>query len=207
MTSADRRRSQHYFTAAPTAASRPGTVRFEARGLSVEAATDRATFSPGRLDPGTAFLLDAAPEPPAAGRFLDLGCGWGPIAVVLALLRPEAEIVAVDVNERSRALCAENARRAGVDNVRVVDPSGVDGTFDRIWSNPPIRIGKTALHEILRSHLARLDAPDGRAVLVVGRHLGADSLQRWLGEHGHDTVRLGSKRGYRLLESGPVAGP
>jgi hypothetical protein len=66
--------------------------------------------------------------------------------------------------------------------------------------NPPIRIGKAALHDLLLGWLDRL-TPDGRAVLVVGRNLGADSLQRWLGEQGFPTDRLASKRGYRLLQA------
>ena len=172
-----------------------------ARGLRFDLATDRGTFSPGRLDPGTGFLLDAAPEPPTAGRFLDLGCGYGPIACTLAQLAPGAEVVAVDVNERARALCAANAAALGLGNVVVAAPDAVDGTFDLLWSNPPIRIGKAALHDLLRHWIGRL-APGGTAVLVVNRHLGADSLQRWLTEEGHPTERLASKKGYRLLRSG-----
>jgi 16S rRNA (guanine1207-N2)-methyltransferase len=71
--------------------------------------------------------------------------------------------------------------------------------FTEIWSNPPIRIGKQALHDLLLTWLPRL-APGGRAVLVVGRNLGADSLHRWLEEQGHPTTRIGSAKGFRVLE-------
>ena len=193
----------HYFSETPTSASRPRRVRVVARGLDLELTTDRSTFSPHRIDPGTALLLDGAPPPLATGRFLDLGCGYGPIACTLARLSPDAEIVAIDVNERSRELCAANAAALGLDNVVVTAPDDVDdGPFDLIWSNPPIRIGKQALHDVLLRWLARL-APEGQAVLVVNRHLGADSLQRWLGEQGFPAERLASKKGYRLLAVSP----
>ncbi|HAS12240.1 MAG TPA: MFS transporter [Acidimicrobiaceae bacterium] len=192
----------HYFAQAPTARRRPGHIVVDLHGDRFELATDSATFSPRRLDPGTAFLLDAAPAPPPTGTFLDLGCGYGPIVLVLARERPDARIVAVDVNERSRELCARNAESLGSTNVDVLAPDEVDPDlrFDLIWSNPPIRIGKGALHGLLLRWLERL-TPDGEAVLVMGRNLGADSMQRWLGEQGFPTERLASKRGYRLLQA------
>ncbi len=196
---------EQYFSATPTSASRPSLIRMTARGATVELTTDRGTFSPDRLDPGTAFLLGAAPPPPPTGRLLDLGCGYGPIAVTLARLAPAAEVVAVDVNERSRALTAANAERLGLTNVTVAAPHEVaEEPFDLIWSNPPIRIGKAALHDLLLHWLGRLGS-GGSAVLVVNRHLGADSLQRWLDEQGFPTERLASKKGYRLLRSAPAA--
>lgn len=192
----------HYFSERPTARHRPGTVVVDVHDDRFDLATDAATFSPRRLDPGTAFLLDAAPEPPATGTFLDLGCGYGPIALSLARRAPGARVVAVDVNERSRELCAHNAARLGCDNVEVLAPEDVDPDlrFDLLWSNPPIRIGKAALHDLLHGWLERL-VPGGRAVLVVGKNLGGDSLQRWLTDQGFPTERVGSKRGYRLLET------
>lgn len=176
----------------------------QVRGLDVDLRSDRGTFSPGRIDPGTRFLLESAPEPPPVGRFLDLGCGYGPIAITVALLAPGAEVLAVDVNERSRALTDDNARSLGLGNVVVSAPDDVaPGDIDLIWANPPIRIGKDALHDLLLEWLGRL-APTGSAVLVVNRHLGADSLQRWLTEHGFPTERLASKKGYRLLRSAKI---
>lgn len=192
----------HYFAEAPTTRRRPGHIVVDVHGDRFQLATDSATFSPRRLDPGTAFLLDAAPAAPTEGTFLDLGCGYGPIATVLARERPEARVVAVDVNERSRELCARNAADLGCTNIEVCAPEDVDPArrFDLIWSNPPIRIGKDALHDLLLGWLQRL-TPDGQAVLVMGRNLGADSMQRWLGEQGFPTERLASKRGYRLLRA------
>lgn len=164
--------------------------------------TARGVFSAARLDPGTAVLIDRAPRPPAAGTLLDLGCGYGPIACVLASRSPGAEVWAVDGNERARTLTADNAADWGLSNVHVGDPPA-DARFDAIYSNPPIRIGKQALHDLLLSWLARL-TPDGVAYLVVQRNLGADSLQRWLTDQGYPCERVVSAKGYRILAASHV---
>lgn len=162
--------------------------------------TDRGTFSPNRLDAGTELLLDRAPTPPESGRVLDLGCGYGPMALTVAQLCPAAEVVAIDVNERSRELCVANAATLGLTNIAVHAPDDATGPFDVVWSNPPIRVGKPALQQLLVRWLGQL-APGGYGVLVVNRHLGADSLQRWLEiNHGYGTERLASRQGYRLLQ-------
>ncbi|MFP5255977.1 MAG: class I SAM-dependent methyltransferase [Acidimicrobiia bacterium] len=191
----------HYFDPAPGAASRPATVRLTLPDVTLELATDRGVFSADRVDPGTKYLLLDAPAPPETGTFVDLGCGYGPIACTLARRAPGATVWAVDVNERARALCRANAEALGLANVVVAAPDEApeDLSIDRLWSNPPIRIGKAALHDLLGTWLGRL-APAGSAVLVVQKHLGADSLQRWLEGEGWRAVRLGSRSGYRLLE-------
>lgn len=162
--------------------------------------TDRGVFSAERVDPGTRILLRDGPAPRADGTLVDLGCGYGPIAVTLALRSPAARVLAVDVNERALGLCAANAAALGVE-VATMSPGEVPAglVVDEIWSNPPIRIGKAALHELLEEWLARL-APGGRAVLVVQRHLGADSLAGWLTAEGWAVERLASRKGYRLLQ-------
>lgn len=198
--------SGHYFTAQPTATSRPSTVSLVLPDLTLTLATDRGVFAADAVDAGTRLLLlEAPPLPDGPRRFLDLGCGYGPMAVTMAVRRPEATVWAVDVNERARALCAANAARAGVaDRVLVRAPDEVgDVTFDVIWSNPPIRIGKAALHRLLVDWLGRL-AAGGTAVLVVHQHLGADSLARWLRDRGWQVERLRSRAGFRLLQ---VTGP
>jgi 16S rRNA (guanine1207-N2)-methyltransferase len=169
--------------------------------LHLELATDSGVFSPARLDPGTRLLLETAPPPPAAGDLLDLGSGYGPLALALAVRAPQARIWAVDVNRRALALCAGNAASAGLANVRCVEPEapGLPATFALIWSNPPIRVGKEALHAMLAHWLGRL-AAGGAAYLVVQRNLGSDPLQRWLGTAGWDARRIAARAGYRVLE-------
>ena len=192
---------QHYFTARPAAAHRPGRVHVVLADLDFECATDAGVFSAGRLDPGTRVLLETVPPPPGRGDLLDLGTGYGPIALAMAARAPEATVWALDVNERALGLCAANAARAGLGNVRCVTPDapGLPGEFAAIWSNPPIRVGKQALHAMLSAWLGRL-APGGQAHLVVQRNLGADSLQRWLQAGGWPATRIASRGGYRVLQ-------
>jgi 16S rRNA (guanine1207-N2)-methyltransferase len=191
---------QHYFSSSPASPHRHGTVRVVLDGIYLELATDSGTFSPGRLDPGTRLLLDEAPRPSPDGDLLDLGCGYGPMTCVMALRSPWATVWGLDVNERALALTAANAGRAGLRNVRTATPGdpSVPLRFATIWSNPPIRIGKQALHGLLRMWLARL-APGGQACLVVNRNLGADSLHRWLEGEAWHVTRRAARGGYRLL--------
>jgi 16S rRNA G1207 methylase RsmC len=195
--------SGHYFDAEPAAHSEPREVDLTLPGVSLTLTTDRGVFAVDGVDPGTKLLLLEAPSPlPAQRNVLDLGCGYGAIAVAVASRAAHCTVWADDSNERARALCAANADRAGVgERVRVSAPDDVaaDVVFDVIYSNPPIRIGKPALHALLGRWLGQL-APDGDAYLVVQKHLGADSLARWLGDEGWMVKRLVSRRAYRVLE-------
>jgi 16S rRNA (guanine1207-N2)-methyltransferase len=190
----------HYFEARPAVASRPRTVRLRLGELDLELEADRGVFGSKGIDLGTMVLLREAPAP-AEGELLDLGAGYGPIAIVLARRSPGARIWAVDVNERALELTRVNAAALGASNVVAAPPGDVpaDVRFDAIYSNPPVRVGKQSLHQILLEWLPRLK-PGGTAYLVVQRNLGSDSLATWLGEQGFQVTRLKSKKGYRVLE-------
>ena len=192
--------SPQYFDPEPAVASARSRVALALPDVSFDLATDRGVFARGAVDPGSKLLLLEAPAPPATGHLLDLGCGYGPIALTLARRAPAATVWAVDVNRRALALTAENAAAAGLANVRAVEPGEVppDLAFATIWSNPPVRIGKPALQDLLRTWLGRL-TPEGWALLVVHKHLGADSLARFLATEGFPAERLRSRMGYRLL--------
>ena len=192
----------HYFTADPSAPFQRVPVHAEVWGHDLDLVSGSGVFAQGRLDIGTAVLFRAT-DPPAGGRILDLGCGYGVIGLACAVAAPTARVTAVDVNQRAVLLANENAASLGVaDRFAAMTPDRADpaATYDEIWSNPPIRIGKQALHELLLTWLPRL-APEGRAVMVVGKNLGADSLQRWLGEQGFPTDRVASAKGFRVLET------
>lgn len=192
----------HYFDTNPVGRHRRRQVDVVCGGRTLHLTTDAGVFAAEHLDPGTRELLAAAADPAPAGHLLDLGCGYGAIALSLAVRSPTATVWAVDVNARARELTAGNAVDADLPNVIVRAPEEVppDVRFTTIWSNPPIRIGKAALHDLLRSWLGRL-APAGKATLVVARNLGADTLQRWLVDAGWPTTRLASRRGFRVFES------
>lgn len=208
--------AQHYFDSDPDAASRPSTADLVLPDLHLRLHTDRGVFSPDKVDLGTRVLLESVPAPPAQGRLLDLGCGYGPISLTMASRAPGARVLGVDVNGRAVGLARRNAAEHGLDNARfaVVAPGGglaveqgegtapaaedLLGPFDAIWSNPPIRVGKNVLHPMLLTWLDRL-TPEGVAHLVVQRHLGSDSLQKWLEAQGLPTERLASRAGFRVL--------
>lgn len=193
---------EHYFTADPSVAFKRVPVRAQVWGLDLELTTGSGVFAQGRVDIGTSVLFRET-EPPGQGEILDLGCGYGLIGLAIARAVPGARVTGVDVNERAVLLANENADALGVEHrFTACTPTAVpaEATYDEIWSNPPIRIGKDALHELLLTWLPRL-RPDGRAVMVVGKHLGADSLQRWLGEQGYPTERIASAKGFRVLET------
>lgn len=202
--------TEHYFSPAPNGPRDFRELDLTLRGTPVRVRTSSGVFSGDRIDLGTRVLLDAVDDPPPTGRLADVGCGWGPIALAMAQASPEAEVWAVDVNRRAVELTAHNAASLGLAGVRALDADvaaerirAEDARFEEIWSNPPIRIGKVALHELLRTWLVRL-TPEGRALLVVQRNLGADSLHHWLeSDLAMPTTRVASSKGFRVLEVRP----
>ncbi|GAB3274951.1 methyltransferase [Sinomonas notoginsengisoli] len=193
----------HYFNADPDVPDVRRPLAVVLNGREVTLRTSAGIFSPDGVDKGTAVLLAEVPEPAPQGHLLDIGCGWGPLALTMALRSPAATVHAVDVNTRSLSLTQENAAVLGLDNVRAQLPDEVDPDvrFATIWSNPPIRIGKAALHELLLMWLPRL-AAGGEAWLVVQKNLGSDSLARWLADQlgdAFDVARAATSKGFRVL--------
>ena len=194
----------HYFSQEPSSPLKPKTIQIPVAGELVDVTTASGTFSPAQLDFGTEVLIEQMDLAPVSGNLLDLGCGWGPIALNLAKLRPNTKVWAVDVNTRSVELTQANARNLGISNINAVLPDQVpaDLRFSGIWSNPPIRIGKKELHELLLMWLPRLET-GGEAYLVVQKNLGSDSLQKWLTEelaNGYEVSRYTSIKTYRVLK-------
>ena len=198
---------EQYFSANPNSLDLRRTLHVDLRGHEVSVQVSNGVFSSSKLDLGTAVLLKHAPQPPENGRFFDIGCGWGAISLALGFESPNAQIYAVDVNERALELTDINAKNAGLNNIHtylVEDALKEDELkdIDLIWSNPPIRVGKDILHNILLTWLPRLKV-GGAAYLVVQKNLGSDSLIPWLSENlGEDfsVEKYVSSKGYRIIE-------
>ncbi|MGO1544755.1 MAG: class I SAM-dependent methyltransferase [Gulosibacter sp.] len=195
--------AEQYFAENPQAKERKRELDITLRGRDISVATANAVFSGDHLDRATRILLDEAPQAPSEGNALDLGCGWGPIALALGFDSPDLDVWAVDVNERAIELTNENAQRHGLSRVRALKAEQIpeDMQFDVIWSNPPIRIGKEALDALLAKWLPRL-VPGGEAWLVVGKNLGADSLQKRLAAslgESYEVTRDSTSGGFRIL--------
>lgn len=215
---------EQYFSSTPDSADVRRKLTVTLRDHEAQVETSNGVFSGNRLDLGTSVLLRLAPDAPQTGEFLDLGCGWGPVALTLAFESPEAHITAIDVNERALELTAANAKANGCANISLtqtdadgrplepqpaalpdgtpLSPVPADRTFDLIWSNPPIRIGKEALHTLLMAWLPRLK-PQGAAYLVVQKNLGADSLIPWLADalgENFTVAKAASSKGFRIIE-------
>lgn len=199
--------TDHYFTAEPASADERRLIRVALAGREVDLETAPGVFSPGHLDLGTHVLLRHLPPPPD-GRLLDVGCGWGPLALTAALLKPDVKVTAIDVNRRALDLLERNAARLGAAGaIEACEPADVPAKrrFDAIWSNPPIRIGKAQLHALLATWLPRL-TDGGEAHLVVQKNLGADSLTTWIAAQRDDEgqrwgriEKIGSAKGFRVL--------
>jgi 16S rRNA G1207 methylase RsmC len=198
------KKTEHYFSAQPAGEFRTTEIAVRLAHGDYTVETAGSIFSPDHIDAGTEQLLYSVPTPPETGNFLDLGCGWGPLALTLAIEAPEASIYAVDVNERALELTTRNATRLGLANITVGLPGSIEPTvnFNLIWSNPPIRVGKAELHDIMKTWLPRLNVA-GEAYLVVAKHLGADSFEKWLEsefEATHSVTREDTRKGFRIIK-------
>ena len=181
--------SEQYFAKKPGCESRP--VAFE---------TDAGVFSKGELDEGTRVLLEALP--PLHGRALDLGCGWGAVGVLLGKKYPDVSLLMADVNERAVALAAKNLARNGVKNARAVESDvyeNVDGTFDFIVTNPPIRAGKAVIYSMFDGARDRL-SPGGRLYVVIRKQQGAPSALRHMQELYASARVIAREKGFWVIE-------
>ena len=198
--------AEHYYTQNPGAAHDEKQVLFEVLDLQLKCTTDAGVFSRDGLDMGTRILLEALP--PLHGRVLDLGCGWGPVGTALGRKYPDIEIVMTDVNDRAVQLARRNLAANGVKNAAVVQGDAyenVQGCFDAIVLNPPIRAGKAVIYAMFEAAKAHL-AEDGALYIVIRKQQGAESAQKYLEGLYGSVDRLAREKGYWVLKCGVKAG-
>ena len=191
--------SEHYYTAAPASAHDERRRKVRVLGVTMDFITDAGVFSRDGLDAGTRVLLEALP--PLSGRVRDLGCGWGALGGVLAKKWADVRFVLTDVNERAAALAERNLRMNGLTNFEVVCGDGfaaVEGLFDWIVTNPPIRAGKQVIYALFAQAKDFL-APGGTLALVIRTQQGAKSAERYLQGIYESVETLDVSGGYRVL--------
>jgi 16S rRNA (guanine1207-N2)-methyltransferase len=193
---------QHYFSEQPETQTTTHPIEFELEGKTFNLTAASGTFSSTRLDAGTKILLRESAFFPDSGTILDIGCGWGPISIAIAALRPNTSVIGLDVNARSLELASANASALGLKNFKAVRAPEIaeDQLFDGIWSNPPIRVGKAVLHELMQTWIPKLK-PGASAMLVIQKQLGAESFQKWLESsfEGFTVTRHSIDKGYRVI--------
>ena len=192
--------TEHYYSENPGVAHDEQQVIYQALGLRFSCVTDAGVFSRDGLDMGTRILLEALPE--LHGRILDLGCGWGPVGAALGKRYPDAQLVLTDVNSRATALAARHLSANGVTHATVVQGDGfasVEGKFDAIALNPPLRAGKAVIYALF-ADAARHLKPDGALYLVIRKQQGAESAQRYLETIYGSVTRIAREKGYWVLK-------
>lgn len=172
--------NDHYYSADPQSEHRYAETAYAYRGAELRFLTDAGVFSRGEVDFGTQVLLRALPEE-MSGRVLDLGCGWGAVGVSLAKRYPACRVTMSDVNRRALDLAAKNAQSNGV-QAQCVQSDGLDaveGPFDLIVTNPPIRAGKQVIYRLFAQSADKL-SPGGALYLVIRKQQGAESAIKYL---------------------------
>ncbi len=191
--------TEHYYTPNPVVAHDERTVTFEVLDQRLSCITDAGTFSRDGLDMGTRILLEALPK--MSGRVLDLGCGWGPVGVALGGKYPHLELWLSDINSRAVELAERNLRQNGVTNAQVVQGDGfesLEGLFDAIVFNPPIRTGKQVIYDLFAQAARRLK-PEGALYIVIRKQQGAESAQKYLETIFEQVERIAREKGYWVL--------
>lgn len=193
--------SEHYYTAEPTSQHRQREITARVFGHDFAFTTDAGVFSRDGIDPGTRALIEALPA--LSGRALDLGCGWGASGVPVAWKNPDCQVLMTDINQRAAELARQNAARNGVKNVSVVTGDGfenVEGAFDAVFTNPPIRAGKKTIYEFFAQAMDRLNA-GGSLYIVIRKQQGAPSALKYLSEIAASAKVIDRSGGYWIIQA------
>ncbi|MCQ2799633.1 MAG: methyltransferase [Bacilli bacterium] len=180
------------------------TIEFTLLGENYSFKSDLGVFSKRGLDDGTKLLLETIANLSLGNKILDLGCGAGPIGLILAHLDSSRFITLCDVNRRALGLAKENANILGVSNqVEIVESDvylNINSIYDTIISNPPIRAGKRVTYRIYDEageHLTK----DGSLIIVIRKAQGALSVKEHLSSIFNKVEVLSKKKGYLVIKA------
>ena len=196
--------TNHYYSRKPEVKSNRCTIIFQRHTHSIRFTTDAGVFSKKEVDFGTRTLLESFEAPEVEGPLLDVGCGYGPIGISIALEYPKRLVHMVDINERAVQLAAENAQANQVKNVKIYESEGfnsiTENTFAAILTNPPIRAGKQVVHDILTKSYDHL-VPNGELWVVIQKKQGAPSAKEKLEEIFEEVEVVKKNKGYFILKA------
>lgn len=190
----------YYYTQEPASAHKERSITARALGLTLSFETDAGVFSKNELDPGSRLLIESMGA--LSGRVLDLGCGWGPVGTFLSLANPQAQLVMSDVNERALDLARRNLKNNGA-AAEVVSSDGfaaLEGTFDHVATNPPIRAGKALIYGLFDTAHERL-RDGGALTIVIRKQQGAPSALKHLQETFGNAEVIAKGGGYWIIRS------
>lgn len=170
----------HYYTAAPQSAHEERRFAVEFAGRTLHFETDAGVFSKQHVDPGSLLLCESLPQA-LAGDVLDMGCGWGAISVLALAAHPDIRVTMADINERALGLARRNVEANSMRAEAILSDgfSAVEGMFDAVVTNPPIRAGKAVVYGMFEQARAHLK-PGGRLYLVMRKQQGAPSALKLL---------------------------
>ncbi len=196
--------TEMYFAPDPSSRSRPEQTQIPFRGSTFRFWTDHGVFSRGELDKGTEVLLKALPEG-LEGKMLDLGCGWGPIGIILCALNPALKAVLADVNTRAVELAERNIAENGLSGrCEAIVSDGFEKLGDRyglIVCNPPIRAGKQVIYGLFADAAKHL-LPGGWLYIVIRKQQGAASCVRYLKTLFAKVEEADKSGGYWIIRCG-----
>ena len=194
----------HYFDLDPTLASKERQIEFFIDGRTITLVSDNGVFSKDRVDEGSLAFLKVLVPLRLSGKILDLGCGYGPIGLTIAMTSPEARLTLADINTRALALCEKNAELLGLSRRVTVLHSDVyeniEGKFHSIVVNPPIRAGKVVTYAMYEGAKQRL-IDGGCLYVVIRKAQGSETASRYIKELFGNIEMLGRHKGYHVYRA------
>ena len=194
----------HYFQDDPNLISNIKTINFEVNGISVNLLTDNGVFSKSKVDEGSLAFLKVILPLDLGNNILDLGCGYGTIGLTIAIAKKEARVTLADINTRALTMCKRNADAYNLGQRVTILQSDIyekiEGPYDSIVVNPPIRAGKKvtyAMYEGAKQYL--IDG--GSLFIVIRKAQGAESASKFIESLFGNITLLKRDKGYYIYQA------